>query len=174
MTSHAATATEMRDATRLGDPDAIIGVLERVGHTPLDPDLEGIVMDLLWTTSTPVIRNAAAIALADMRSPTAPESLVRLIRSATTKGARGTLLYALEELEASVDLDLIVDLLINDNSEVQAEGLRSIQGGRITYANSQDIRRETSRLRKAITEHTDDDRISNMREAIHLLEALAA
>jgi HEAT repeat protein len=168
-----ATATEMRHATRLGDPSAIIEVLERVGHDPHDPELEGIVKDLLWTTDAPALRNAAAVALADMHSEAAPAMLIKLLGDPSTKGARGTLLYALEELDVPVGLDLIVDLLIHDDREVQVEGLRAIEDGRIASVNSAAIRRAAARLRKSIAHQSDDDRMSVLRKAVHHLEALA-
>ena len=178
MTSHLstghATVAEMRHVTRLGDAQSIIGVLERVGHEPPDPELEGIVLDLLWAASTPALRNAAAIALADMGSSAAKEALVKLIRDPATKGARGTLLYAIEELDASIDLELVVYLLINDNPEVQTEVIRSIEDGRITFQSKQAVRRSIAKLRTTSASETDGHRVAILGKAIDLLESVAA
>src|SRR5262245_17712912 len=50
------------------------------------------------------IRNAAALALADLRADSAKDALIDLLKRHDTKGSRGTLLYALQELEADLPL----------------------------------------------------------------------
>src|SRR5437899_2296939 len=54
------------------------------------------VVRILEQTSSPRVRNAAALALADLRMTSAKDKLIEVLRRAETKGHRGTILYALD------------------------------------------------------------------------------
>src|SRR5437764_722620 len=67
-----------------------------------------ILFKILKETKSPRVRNAAALALADMKMKNAKPQLVEILWRKDTKGNRGTLLYALEELNVDVPLSLLI------------------------------------------------------------------
>ena len=115
-TAMATTSPSMVIMSRLtsGDPAQIVDVLREIGPDDASEELEGHLLSLLRGTQDPGIRNAAAIALADMRSKRVPEAIERLVLDPSTKEHRATLLYALEETGAPVSLRFIVDVLLGN------------------------------------------------------------
>ncbi len=97
-----------------GEPGQIVDALREIGPNDASEELEDQLLSLLRETQDPGIRNAAAIALADMRSKRVPEAIERLVLDPSTKGHRATLLYALEETGAPVSLRFIVDILLGN------------------------------------------------------------
>ena len=67
------------------------------------------LLQLLRTTESPIIRNAAALALSDLNEPQAFQVLVDLLRDERTQNNRGTLLYALGAYDCSSILPLLVE-----------------------------------------------------------------
>jgi HEAT repeat protein len=127
-------AVELEDALKAADYNRAILALKGVGRDDNEPILEQSALTLLWRAPSPHIRNAAAIALADLGSTEAATYLTKLLAREDTQGARGTLLYALEELGGSIDLPLLVKILADDEStEVWSECIRAIEGGRVTF-----------------------------------------
>jgi hypothetical protein len=78
------------------------------------------------------------------------------------------LLYALRELGAHIDPQLLTNLLIEEGFEVQYECLRAIEAGRITSASG--LSAQVMRLREAIRNEPDEDKRSAMEEAAELFE----
>ncbi|APR76807.1 Hypothetical protein A7982_02154 [Minicystis rosea] len=74
------------------------------------------------------MRNAAALALSDMKEPRAFAALVALLRDERTQGNRGTLLYALGEYDCASILALLVDFVIDGDFEVSRQALSLIHG----------------------------------------------
>src|SRR5437016_1414130 len=64
-------------------------------------------MQILEQTNSSRVRNAAALALADLRVRNAKYALINLLTRPDTKGSRGTLLYALEQLGAHLPLPIL-------------------------------------------------------------------
>lgn len=82
-----------------------------------------LVARILEQTGSPRVRNAAALALADMRAQNTADKIIRVLRREDTKGYRGTLLYALEQLDAILPISLLVALIIDDSYETREEAL---------------------------------------------------
>jgi HEAT repeat protein len=127
-------AVELQAALKAEDFNRAVLALEGVVRSDNEPALEKSALALLWQAPSPHIRNAAAIALVDLGSTEAATYLTTLLAQDDTKGARGTLLYALEELGESIDLPLLVRVLVDDESiEVWSECIRAIEDGRVTF-----------------------------------------
>jgi HEAT repeat protein len=118
-----------------------------------------------------VDRNAAAIALADLGNKNAIEHITKLLWSPETRRARGTLLYALSELGAHIDPQLLTNLLISEGYEVQYECLRAIDEGRITSASG--LSAQVMRLREAARAEKDEDRRGAMEAAAEFFEDMS-
>ena len=82
---------------------------------------------LLRTTDSPNIRNAAALALADMGDQRSLPFLVSLISDPKTENCRGTLVHALQYFDCSGILPFLIDLVIDGNFEVSHEAFQAIE-----------------------------------------------
>jgi hypothetical protein len=72
-------------------------------------------------------RNKLAILLSDFGKELAIIPIIKMIKDPRTKGNRGTLLYALEELDCSLYLDFLFSLMIEDNFEVSRQAYLIIE-----------------------------------------------
>lgn len=97
--------------------------MARTMHSPDQIDLAEVARE----TKSPRVRNAAALALLSFGIPDTAQLMIELLSRKDTRGARGTLLYVLNELEASVPLDLLVEILTNESYEAQEEALALLQ-----------------------------------------------
>jgi HEAT repeat protein len=88
-------------------------------------------MQILEQTNSARVRNAAALALADLRAHNAKEALINLLTRPETQGARGTLLYALKQLGANIPLPILADIIADESYEAREEALGLIVQGRI-------------------------------------------
>ena len=132
-----------------GAPTQIVDALREIGPDNASAELEEHLLSLLRGTQDPGIRNAAAIALADMRSNRVPEAIERLVLDPSTKGHRATLLYALEETGAPVSLRFVVDVLlgnIGDNLHACEECFSILDQSPIV-ANAREKEEQLRRLR---------------------------
>jgi hypothetical protein len=86
------------------------------------------MLRVLERTNDPSVRNAVALALSDLKDPSAFDVLVDLLKSARASGNRGTLLYALGAYDCSPVLPLLVDLVIEGNFEESRQALSLITG----------------------------------------------
>jgi hypothetical protein len=134
-----------------------------------DPIQEAAV--LLSRAQTPSERNRAAIELADLGAKGEIGTIKKQLWLPATKGARGTLLYALAELGADLDPILLVNLLIGEGGEVQYECLRAIEGGRVTSRH--ELPAQAMRLREAAGTEKDEDRRDAIEAAAELFEEMA-
>jgi uncharacterized protein HemY len=91
-------------------------------------------VQILEQTGSLRVRNAAALALADLRASDAKDLLIALVRRPDTKGSRGTLLYTLGELAANVPLSVLTDVVAADAYEAREEALDFIRRGRVVYS----------------------------------------
>lgn len=128
------TARTEKDLTAI-DEQKIVGQLQVAARTKrlpvgLDP------VKLVQETRSHGIRDAAALALLDLGNPRTAELLIPLIATSETAGHDGTLLYVLNELEASVPLDRLVEILITGAYEAREEALMLLQ-----YAQPSDAER---------------------------------
>ena len=110
---------------------------------------------LLETTSEPIVWNAAAVGLRELRDDRAIRPILDLIRSAKSEGARGTLVWALEAFDCAPYIELLVDLVVNDNYEVARNAASAIVSseGEVDPAG---WRRCMDRLRSAIPKASEE------------------
>ncbi|HEY3908919.1 MAG TPA: HEAT repeat domain-containing protein [Stellaceae bacterium] len=88
-------------------------------------------VQILEQTGSSRVRNAAALALADLRAENAKEALINLLMRPDTKESRGTLLYALGELAADVPLTILAEIIAEESYEEREEALALIRRDRI-------------------------------------------
>ena len=81
----------------------------------------------LMETKNPGIRNKLALALSDVRYEGVEEKIIVLLKSDSTKGCRGTLLYALQPLNYTDHIEFIFKLLKDDGFEARWEAYNLIK-----------------------------------------------
>lgn len=94
-------------ALRTGDEGRIVDALRHSSRGPTEHDRSSLTREtvtLLQTTASRRVRNAAALALADLGDPHAAESIVDVLHRPEIAEASGTLLFALNEFGASLPL----------------------------------------------------------------------
>jgi HEAT repeat protein len=150
-----------------GDPPKVVAAARELAArqelsaaTPL--------LELLRTTNDVTARNAAALALGDLKHPPAFDVLVDLLKDERTRGSRGTLLYAIGAFECSSILPTLVDFVIDGNFEVSRQAF-SLIGGIETEVDERTWDACTSRLRNALVV-APDERRPLLRELLELFE----
>lgn len=144
---NSATTPELLRQLDSNDPDVVAAAACELGsrhEASATPQL----LERLRTTDNSLIRNAAALALSDMKEPQAFNVLVTLLRDERTRKSRGTLLHALGAYDCSPLLPLLVDLVIDGNFEVSRQAFSLIQGIE-TEIDEREWRACTTRLREA-------------------------
>ena len=91
------------------------------------PELENTMLMAISDTSDARLRNVLAVALADMNSTNAASRLQSLLNQPKTLGSRGTLLYALQKLNATLSLQELAYLILADTAEVQEEAYNMLE-----------------------------------------------
>src|SRR5271165_672616 len=109
-----------------GDEGRIVGALDALGRSGASSAERSRIMQLAMETRSPVVRNAAAIALVDLGADGADELLIDLIKRKETRGANGTLLYALREMNTYVPLSVLIDIITEDRTYEALEGALDI------------------------------------------------
>src|SRR5262245_21416632 len=121
------TPSELLDDITSGDSRRIINAAREFASRE-DASAIAHMLEVLRTTNDATVRDAVALALSDLKDPTAFDVLVDLLRSERTKTNRGTLLYALGAYDCSPILPLLVELVIDGNYEVSRQALALISG----------------------------------------------
>lgn len=125
-----------------------------------------LVARILEQTRSPRVRNAAALALADMRARDATDKLINFLKRDDTKGCRGTLLYALEQLDATLPVSLLVDIIMEDSYEAREEALNFIANGKF---DCDEEPRRTRRRLVAVLASADEERSHAINAALEYL-----
>lgn len=136
-------------AALLGDEDTIIDGIGRV-TTEWSSHVRDIT-EILRGTQSSRVRDTAALALVDMGAKTAGDSIVDVLRRPDIARHAGTLLYALDELAASIPLDLAVSLIENGSYEARAETILFLKDGRIENFDTADRIGARRRLSALVT-----------------------
>lgn len=126
-------------------------------------------LQMLEQTNSSRVRNAAALALADLRALSAKDALVNLLIRPETTGARGTLLYALEQLKAHVPLPILAEIILDESYEAREEALGLIAQDRIECS-AEEFERARARLEAARVQ-ADDERSQAIGRALEYLTA---
>lgn len=106
--------------------DGIENVLKTINPEETDIWFERLV-NAFEIADNPIERNKIAILLSDFGKELAVIPIIKMIKDPRTKGNRGTLLYALEELDCSLHLDLLFSLMLEDNFEVSRQAYLIIE-----------------------------------------------
>ena len=95
----------------------LLDILSGLSSSDRSDQLENRFLNVIVSTNDPRLRNATAIALADLDLEIAPSVIRDLLLSVRTTGGRATLLYALRELLGHIPMELAVKLISNDSEE---------------------------------------------------------
>lgn len=136
-TSSTSTESIVARAIREGRDDRLVEMIE---HAQAEGGIaaEGLFAALRDTPSR-LVRNAAALAIADMRPPRGVEVLADVLARPSIAHEAGTLIYALDELGGSLPLPAFVTLLEHGSYEARSEALILLDNGRVV-ARSEDER----------------------------------
>jgi HEAT repeats len=168
---HYAAPSQLEAAFLSGNEDRIVEELRKITNSRTRRHRRSsIVIKILEQTESPRVRNAAALALADMHTTSAGKKLINILRKPETKGYRGTILYALDELGTQLPISLLADLIMNESYEAQQEALAFIVSGKIEYDQDiDDIKRKLSSARK----HLTGEQACTLSEAIKYLNNIS-
>jgi HEAT repeat protein len=125
-------------------------------------------MKILEETNSSRVRNAAALALADLRAHSAKDTLIDLLSQPETRGSRGTLLYALEQLGADVPLPILAEIIVDESYEAREEALALIVSNRIEFS-GKEFACSKARL-EAARASADAERLQAIRRALEAME----
>ena len=150
---------ELHDAMQAQDVQRVVALLDGMKPSDRDGALEKLAIDLIWMTEDADFRNALSLVIADLRSKHGADVIRALLRRPTTRGARGTLLYALAEMDEVINLEIFMDTVINDSFEAAEECLRALDEHRVSQMSSRFLkeryyyfRTRNSRYQKQRTE----------------------
>ena len=124
------------------DEDRTVALLRSF---PKDADIENksdwaaVAADVLTTTSSNRIRNAAALALADLGAVECSGRIVEVLRRPDLAKVSGTLLYALSELGASIPLHVFVGLIEHGSFEGRSEALAFLDEDRVELPDDAEV-----------------------------------
>lgn len=119
------------EAWRSGDEDALVAILDGLKDRPSSSKVKSDVAGILRTTKSRRVRNAAALTLADLGAKDMISQIIDVLRDPNVAEEAGTLLFALDELEASLPLDVIPGLIAKGSYEARAETLIFVKEGRV-------------------------------------------
>lgn len=97
-----------------------IELVKLIGETKDETCLD-ILLKYLETTDNHILRNKIALALSDIGNNKATNGLIEVLLHPKTKGSRGTLLYALKELDYVHHISIITNLIGDPTLEISME-----------------------------------------------------
>jgi hypothetical protein len=123
---------DLEQSLLTGDEDVILAALKGAKKSSRRKHLNQILL-MLRTTHSSRVRNAAAIAVADFHSEKIKEALIDLLMRADTAKSRGTLLYVLDEIGASIPIDILTQIIATSRYEAREEALGFLRSRRIDW-----------------------------------------
>lgn len=138
------------------------------------PELADLITQILESARSNTVRNAAALLLTDLIGRDATDRIVNVIRQPGMPQSAGSLLFALNDVEAHLPLDLIADVIRQGSLEAQGEALTFLEDARVDDFTASEFTRAETTLRD-----TADNAASNQTKeaasmALEYLEDLAA
>ncbi|QOS80401.1 HEAT repeat domain-containing protein [Paenibacillus sp. JNUCC31] len=109
-----------------GDMEGVIKQIAYIGEKK-DTTQFAFLIELLKSTDNTILRNTIAIALMDIGDDRAVEPLIEVITDPKTSGSRGTLLYALENLNYIVHIESIIPFIGDSSLEVSAQSFMLLE-----------------------------------------------
>ena len=121
------------DPRLLTEDDRIVHALRNTPTLPNEDRAQSVelVTKLMLETSSNKVRNAAAIFLTDVLGKAAAENIVRVLKRPGLAKAAGSLLFSLNDVEARLPLDLILDMIEQGSLEAQGEALTFLEDCRV-------------------------------------------
>ena len=135
------------------DEDTIVDALKnlRVDISEQDRELLSVhVFELLQETTSQRIQNAAALKLVDLGINQTTMRIVDFLRRSDLAEVSGTLLFALNEIDASIPLDIIVDVIENGSFEARNQSMLFLEEHRFIDAEPVCIEAMIARLSKLV------------------------
>ena len=149
------------------DEEQMIAWLRDVGSRP--PALTTAeIARLLDRTGSHRLRNAAALALADLKADGAAERIGVLLRRADVAPQSGSLLFALDELGGTLSLEGLLNILRNGSFEARSEALHFLDADRVSMADPESRRVASAHL-TALAAGPDPDAAAAAQDALAML-----
>jgi hypothetical protein len=154
-------------AVYTANPEQILRALERLRPPAKGRRLVSMLLGLVENAEDARVRNAAAVTLADLQVKRAGPAIKALLNDPRTVGKRGTLLYALHELRATIAAADWARLISEDSAETHEECLLMMEDGLVT-GDAADWREAARRLRAALKRRSGQSAAA-IEEALALL-----
>ena len=122
-----------------GDMEGVVKQIAYIGEKK-DTTQFPFLIELLKSTDDKILRNEIAIALSDIGGDRAVEPLIEVITDPKTLGSRGTLLYALENLNYIVHIEKIIPFIGDSSLEVSAQSFMLLEQMMDKLSASQNLR----------------------------------
>lgn len=111
------------------------------------PEFADLVTRIMRDASSDTVRNAAAILLTDLIGRGATGSIADLVRQPGMPKSAGSLLFALNDVDASLPVDLLIDVIERGSLEAQGEALTFLEDARVEDFTAADIEQAKIKLR---------------------------
>ena len=141
--------TPLVQAWQTGNETSIVSALKAVSKDAGRSDRESLsrdVFDILRATSSARVRNASALALVDLEARGLVQRIVEVLEREELAQASGTLLFALNEVEASLPIGVALDIIERGSFEARTEVMRFLAEGRLSDASEPALTAAAERL----------------------------
>lgn len=165
--AHSIAASALEAAFESGNEDFLVKELRKISSRRSRREAR-----IAWTTrileqaGSPRVRNAAALALADMQAHSAKDALIDVLKRPDTAGRRGALLYVLGALGAALPISILVDIVLGDSHESREETLSFIANEKFDC--DEDLHRSKRKLTAALIS-ADEERSHTINAALEYL-----
>ena len=155
-----------------GLPALEIDIVERLraleGFGTDRSDIRDYALELLRTTQSAAIRNAAALALSDLRAVDAVKDIAGVILKPGVSNSAGTLLYAIEELGGDLPLSVFVHVLVDGSYEARQQALDLLVAGHVAATEGDNVEELLAQLEPLLSSG-DDQKAAAAAEAVGIL-----
>lgn len=124
-----------------GNIEDAIKIVKFIGETKDEAYLI-VLIKYLKNTEDKLLRNEIAIALSDIGNNEAVDPLIEILINSKTKGSRGTLLYALENLDYIAHIGTITSFIDDTSIEVSMQSflLFELVADKLSYDEKEECR----------------------------------
>lgn len=139
-----------------GNEDGTVSALRHAADDPGGPWQPAMIGTLLGKTTSNRVRNAAAVALADLNAPEGATLIAAQVARPEVAAASGTLLYALDRLGAALPLDAFLTVIEHGSFEARAEALELLHADRVDLTEVRDPGAVLNRLESVLVSGSGD------------------
>jgi len=165
-----ASRDNLERSLQIGNEQLAIAALKKAKKVTRRRYLD-LILDVLNTTHSFRLRNAAAIAVADLDSNDAKRLLIDLLERKDTKKSQGTLLYALDEAGASIPIDILTRVITTSRFEAREEAVRFLESRKVVWK-PEKLENSIKRLQRMTTSR-NIERSQVAKRALRLASALS-